>query len=100
MAIEQYILEGHVPVACSDMMKWGKFMQGKDSRRVALTQVGDIQVSTVFLGLDHSFGIGAPVLFETRVFGGPLDEEQDRYSTWDEAEAGHAAMVTRATAGK
>jgi hypothetical protein len=28
-------------------------------------------------------------------FGGALDEEQDRYTTGDEAEAGHAAMVRR-----
>ena len=49
----------------------------------------------VFLGLDHSFGSGPPLLFETMVFGGPLDEEMDRYTTWDEAEAGHKAMVKR-----
>jgi hypothetical protein len=29
------------------------------------------------------------------VFGGPLDQEQDRCTTWDEAEAMHAAMVAR-----
>jgi hypothetical protein len=36
-----------------------------------------------------------PLLFETMVFGGPLDGEQTRYSTWDEAKSGHDAMVTR-----
>jgi hypothetical protein len=29
------------------------------------------------------------------VFGGPLDHEQDRYSTWDEAIRGHEAMLER-----
>jgi hypothetical protein len=29
------------------------------------------------------------------VFGGPNDEEQERYSTEEEAKAGHAAMVER-----
>lgn len=29
------------------------------------------------------------------VFGGPLDGEQERYSTTDEAIAGHAAMCER-----
>jgi hypothetical protein len=32
-------------------------------------------------------------LFETMVFGGPLNGEMDRYATWDEAEAGHKAML-------
>ena len=68
--------------------------------RVDKTELGDdAWVSTVFLGMDHSFGReGGPVLFETMVFGGPLDGEQDRYRTIDEARAGHAAMVERARA--
>jgi len=68
-----------------------------DDRRVALDKdvAPGAEVSTVFLGLDHAFGDGPPVLFETMVFGGPLDGEQDRYCTWDEAVAGHAAMLAR-----
>lgn len=71
-----------------------------DWRRVAKTEIGaeigaDIVVSTVFLRLDHRFGSGPPVLFETMVFGGPLGEEQDRYCTHEEAKAGHMAMVER-----
>jgi hypothetical protein len=30
------------------------------------------------------------------IFGGRHDQDQDRYSTWEEAEAGHAAMCKRA----
>lgn len=41
----------------------------------------------------------APLLFETMVFGGPFDQEMARYSTWDEAEAGHKKMVKRIKAG-
>lgn len=61
---------------------------------------GGAYVSTVFLGLDHRFGQGEPLVFETMVFGGPLDQEQERYSTWDEAEAGHKAMVERVKASE
>lgn len=43
-------------------------------------------------------GFGPPILFETMVFGGPLNEEQVRYVTWDEAERGHAEMVARVRA--
>jgi hypothetical protein len=62
-------------------------------RIVAKTQLGDVEVSTVFLGLDHAWGYGPPLLFETLIFGGPYDGEMDRYSTWDEATAGHERFV-------
>jgi len=52
----------------------------------------------VFLGLNHSFGEGPPLLFETMVFGGALDQEQARYTTWEQAEAGHKQMLARVSA--
>jgi len=48
------------------------------------------------LGIDHRFsGEGEPVVFETMVFGGKLDQECERYCTWEEAEKGHEAMIQR-----
>lgn len=94
---DKYILDGKTPVP-ADLMTWARWMEDNlTTRHVANEKVGgDTRVSTVFLGLDHSFGDdGPPVLFETMVFGGPLDEEQARYHTWEEAEAGHAAMMAR-----
>jgi len=90
----KYKLEGHEPVPVDDLLEWGAWLQTAD-RHVALDIFGDVRVSTVFLGLDHSFGGGAPLLFETMVFGGPLDGEQERYHTWDEAEAGHKLMIEK-----
>jgi hypothetical protein len=91
---DHYILNGHEPVA-ADLMTWAQWFEKAD-RRVAFNKIGDTDVSTVFLGIDHNFyGRGAPLLFETMVFGGPLDQECQRYSTWDQAEAGHMAMVER-----
>lgn len=89
----EYILEGKIPVPCEDIFKWGKSLEG--NRRVRFTKTRGIQVSTVFLGLDHQFGDGPPLLFETMVFGGALNQEMNRYSTWDEAVNGHKAMVKR-----
>jgi hypothetical protein len=68
-----------------------------DYRRVAATQVGPYWVSTVWLGVDHGWGRGAPLIFETMVFAaegevGP-DLDQLRYSTEAEARAGHAETV-------
>jgi hypothetical protein len=64
-------------------------------RVVTTTTVGDVQISTVFLGLDHRLGPGPPLLWETLVFGGPLNGEPDRYSSRAAAEAGHLDMVAR-----
>lgn len=60
----------------------------------------DHWVSTVWLGLDHSFDlVSAPMIFESMVFHGEKcrcaskDEVQERYATEDEAVRGHAALV-------
>lgn len=73
----------------------GKFMSNGENKRVAETPLkGKGYVSTVFLGIDHSHGIGdTPILFETMVFGGFLDQEIMRYETYEEALKGHEAMV-------
>lgn len=75
-------------------------MMGKtDYSRVDETTLRDGKlISTVWLGLDHSFGRGKPLIFETMVFSshkgkGKLDEE--RYSTEKEAKIGHKRMVER-----
>ena len=93
---DHYILRGHEAIP-ADAMEWAIWFEKAD-RRVAHDEIGEAHVSTVFLGLDHNFFGGPPLIFETMVFGGPLDQEQDRYSTWDQAEAGHAAMVERVKA--
>ena len=89
-----YILDGHQTVREPDLLKWAAWFESNmDKRHVADEQIGDSRVSTVFLGLDHQFLDGAPLLFETMVFSGPLDGKQDRCETWEQAEAQHAAMV-------
>lgn len=57
-----------------------------------------IWVSTVFLGLDHNYFGGAPITFESMAFSDGdfgCDLEQARHYTWDEAMAGHVAMVNK-----
>jgi hypothetical protein len=93
MGNNHYILEGH-KVKKVDLLTWAKWYETTE-RHVADEKVGDVRISTVFLGLDHSFGNGPPLIFETLVFGGPLDQEMDRYTTWEEAEKGHKTMVER-----
>ena len=91
-----YILAGHNTVKTDSVTEWGRMMENMDKRRVGSTENNDISVSTVFLGIDHSFGDGPPLLFETMIFGGEHDEDVERYSTWDEAEVGHKKMCEKA----
>jgi hypothetical protein len=88
------------PVPCTDLLVWGHWFETAD-RQVALWKSPDesVTVSTVFLGLDHSFTRGGPpVLWETMVFGGPLDGRQSRYTSKVSALVGHARMQAEAMA--
>lgn len=67
------------------------------SRNVGNDKIEDSVVSTVFLGIDHAYsGNEPPILWETMVFGGPLDQEMDRCpGSRKEAKEMHARMVER-----
>jgi len=100
MATERYKLIGRLPVPVADLIEWASWFETAD-RRVARTDVGPLHVSTVFLGIDHSFSNfpdTTPILFETMIFDDTdgLDHYCDRYASWDEAERGHAAAVEAA----
>jgi hypothetical protein len=77
-----------------DVREWAQYFEYAN-RHVANDTIGDANISTVFLGVDHRFGDGPPLIFETMIFGGPLDGEMWRYSTWDDAETGHQMAVKR-----
>ncbi len=95
MNTDRRVLQGHTPVMEPDLLKWARWLEDDKNRIVRQTAYADEKVSTVFLGLDHSFGFGPPILFETLVFGGKLDGEMTRCSTWDEAEKMHDEMLER-----
>jgi hypothetical protein len=66
----------------------------EQERHVDYTDLGKLgRVSTVFLALNHAFRPGPPILFETMIFGGPMDQYMDRYYTEEEARKGHAFAV-------
>ena len=108
---EYYGLDGQ-PIT---MEEWSKVWQQKraraaqadgwttpeeDSTRIGYDTVGKAHVSTVWLGLDHSFGLGPPIIFETMVFGGEYDQYCTRYSTKEQARAGHKRVVADLRAGR
>jgi hypothetical protein len=82
-----------------DLFKWAMWFE-KAKRHIGDDKIGDVRVSTVFLGVDHNFDFhGAPVLFETMIFGGIYNQEMERYCTKDEALKGHAEWVEKVKKG-
>lgn len=84
-----------------DVMEWGQFTENATNCIVGRTQItSEVTVSTVFIGIDHGFREGPPIVFETMIFGGPEDinDWTWRYSSWDDAEIGHKAAVRKARA--
>lgn len=94
-----YILDDDKnPVACS-IEESREFARDYSNKVVKQEQVGDYWVSTIFLGINHAFGRGAPLLFESMAFKEDetigRDVDQERYYTYQEAEEGHEAMVDK-----
>lgn len=76
-----------------DLLEWGKLYSDARNRRIAWTIRGPWKVSTVLIGMDHSFEEGVkPVIFETMIFHyrtGGQDWFCKRYSSKEEAAEGH-----------
>jgi hypothetical protein len=89
-----------------DESQWAALIGDTKYKRIARTTTifgaadptTAFDVSTVWLGLDHSFG-ASPLIFETMVFG---DDEMDldcrRYATETESRKGHTEMVVAVAA--
>lgn len=76
MNTSYYILneKGEVVVE-TDLLKWAEWFENTKNRVVIQNIVGEYEVSTIFLGLDHDFeDKGVPVLWETLVFENKLTE--------------------------
>lgn len=111
----QYVLggeEGHTPIPCYSMIEWGRFIEDRERVIVARTGNDTKWVSTVFLGLDHNMWWGGPpMVFESMAFqdegrtievwggGGRMHVPETldcvRYSSWEDAEIGHQALVRK-----
>lgn len=86
-----------------NLREFGRLAGDPKYKRVAATTISDdLWVSTVWVGLDHCLGDGAPLIFETMVFGPDswTDLFCERYSTEAEAYAGHERVVAALRDGK
>lgn len=95
MSAEYWMEVDGVPVRTDDMVAaWSA------DRTVAKDTIGGVLVSTVFLTIDHGFGYGAPVLYETMIFGGDDDGYCKRYSTSEAALVGHRRAADAVRSGR
>lgn len=93
-----YDLKTGIPVMEPNQEKAWAFLDGH--KIVEQTALACCWISTVFLSLDHQHGSGPPLVFETMVFPsrGNLHEiDADRYTTLEEAVAGHKRFVKKYT---
>lgn len=90
-----YILdENQKPLLCENHLKWADWYRDRINNTdwiVGKQVKGDIEVSTVFLAIDHSHVGKKPILYETMVFGAD-DDHCERYYTKEEALEGHARI--------
>lgn len=79
-----------------DLHRWAVLFENWEYKVVEQTQLNGADVSTVWLGSDHNFFGGRPLIFETMIFSSKyldLDQYQHRYSTLEEAKKGHKRAV-------
>lgn len=103
--MDSYVLIDKEPVRITDQEMMLNFQESSE-RLLAQEDVTihwllpKIFVSTVFLCFDHRLSydgsVGKPVLFETMIFGGPNNDYQERYCTYDEAMVGHQKALALA----
>lgn len=82
-----------------DFNRFMELMRIDDYNCVGLTKLTtpdgeEIRISTVWVGMDFSGLKGAPpLIYESMVFGGKGDGRADRYTTTNQAQAGHSKLV-------
>lgn len=88
-----YILKNKIPVLEPNILKWAKWAEANWYKRVvAQDYIGNYEVSTIFLGIDHNFwDNNKPLLFETMIF--PECDYCERCATWDEALEQHKRAI-------
>jgi len=87
------------PVPEDDVSAWSQWSATTD-RHVGDDMINGVRVSTVFLGIDHAFFGGPPVLWETMIFGSEKWEDVcERYTSRGAALAGHTKWCEAVISG-
>lgn len=80
--------------------EWSMFFDNRKYAQIGHYEDDRIRISTVWLGLNHNYFGGAPLIFETMTFvkdrsdiSDQFDQLQWRWRTEDEAKEGHETLV-------
>jgi len=93
-----YILRDGEVIEEPDYQKWSAWFESafKDVELIAEGGIVGSTVSTRFLGLSMTLTEDSPpMVFETKVKGGWLDNQSERFSSLAQATAGHESWVRR-----
>ena len=72
-----------------------KLLEDLDYKVIKKTIINKyIEVSTVWLGIEHGICLSGPLIFETMVFNNSMEAVQRRYSTEQQAIEGHDRIVS------
>jgi hypothetical protein len=91
----KYFLNADKTYREADLIEWAEQLQNMD-RHVGNNMIEGHHVSTVWLGLEHGFMGGEPLVFETMIFSEHEPRTHiylDRYSSWDKAVQGHEEAI-------
>ena len=104
MNIKYILNDKGEPVPERNVLTWGRWLkENRSARRVGEDDVGDLLISTLFLGLDHNYDTeGPPILWETMVFdnGGDYIFQKRCAGSRERAEAQHLRIVQLVKEGK
>lgn len=82
------------------LSKWGVLFEDSSYQRIKISHIdNDTEVSTVWLGLDHSFEPdGKLLIFESMIFSDieNINEMTERYATLEAALHGHDVLSYKA----
>jgi hypothetical protein len=84
------------PEGDDGLLEWARDFEDLEKKIVRQeTLANGYYVSTVWLGINHQWGDGPPLIFETMVTNpsGGWEDYQERYSTENEAILGHMRAV-------
>lgn len=86
-----YVLDKNKNIIKATAKQWEEFACNFKNRVVKQTDIGDFQISTIFLMLPLS----SSAFFETMVIDDEDEVETQHYKTWSEATKGHDEMVLK-----
>lgn len=96
--LHHWILDEHGQPIPATMAQWCMMYETPGSRIVKQEWIGNVRISTIFMGLDHGFGSAIPILWETMTFSNrkDCDEWMERCGgNKEQAEAMHARVCAK-----